>query len=77
MLYVLSPFKRKLTFSDGTVKVREFKSGEVFWMNEQTHIGENVGTTDTHVLLEETKGVVKPPVSSQKKTAPPSLPSGR
>jgi pimeloyl-ACP methyl ester carboxylesterase/quercetin dioxygenase-like cupin family protein len=56
VLYVLSPFKRKLTFPDGTVKVRDFKTGEVFWMEEQTHVGQNVGTTETHALLVEPKG---------------------
>jgi hypothetical protein len=55
VLYVLSPFKRKLTFPDGTVKVREFKTGEVFWMEEQTHVGENVGKTDSHALIVEPK----------------------
>ena len=61
MLYVLSPFKRSLTFPDGTVKTREFKLGEVFWMDEQTHIGKNVGTTESHALLVEPKGQVKSP----------------
>lgn len=55
MLYVLSPFRRKLTFPDGTTKEREFKTGEVFWMNEQTHVGKNVGTTESHALLVEPK----------------------
>jgi quercetin dioxygenase-like cupin family protein len=55
VLYVLSPFKRKLTFPDGTVKVRAFKAGEVFWMEEQTHVGENVGNTDSHALIVEPK----------------------
>src|SRR6266542_6171039 len=56
VLYVLSPFTRSLTFPDGTVKTREFKMGEVFWMDEQTHIGKNVGTTESHALLVEPKG---------------------
>lgn len=60
VLYVLAPFKRKLTFPDGTQKVRAFKTGEVFWMDEQIHIGQNVGTTDTHVLLVEIKGSARP-----------------
>jgi quercetin dioxygenase-like cupin family protein len=55
VLYVLSPFKRRLTFPDGTVKEREFKTGEVLWMDEQTHVGHNVGTTESHALIVEPK----------------------
>jgi hypothetical protein len=55
VLYVLSPFKRRLTFPDGTVKEREFKTGEALWMDEQSHIGQNVGTTESHALVVEPK----------------------
>jgi len=55
VLYVLSPFKRRLTFPDGTVKEREFKVREVLWMDEQIHIGHNVGTTESHALIVEPK----------------------
>jgi hypothetical protein len=55
MLYVLSPFKRRLTFPDGTVKERDFKVGEALWMDEQVHVGHNVGTTESHALLVEPK----------------------
>jgi beta-alanine degradation protein BauB len=69
VLYVLSDFKRKLTFPDGTVRVREFKTGEVLWMDEQTHVGQNVGTTPSHALLVEPKLGDKPtaPTSTTKK----------
>jgi beta-alanine degradation protein BauB len=56
MLYALSAFRRRLTFPDGTVSEREFKPGDVMWVPEQTHTGENIGTTDTEVLLVEVKG---------------------
>lgn len=56
VLYAQAPFKRLLTLADGTKKTREFKAGEVVWMKAQTHIGENVGTTETHVLIVELKG---------------------
>jgi len=55
VLYVLAPFTRRLTFPDGTTKERAFKAGEVFWMDEQTHIGHNVGTTESHALIVEPK----------------------
>jgi uncharacterized RmlC-like cupin family protein len=56
VLYALSAFRRRLTFPDGTTKEREFKPGDVMWVPAQTHIGENVGTTETEVLLVEVKG---------------------
>jgi hypothetical protein len=59
VLYVLSPFKRRLTFPDGTVKEREFKTGEALWMGEQIHVGQNIGTTESHALLVEPKVLAK------------------
>jgi beta-alanine degradation protein BauB len=59
VLYALSPFKRKLTFPDGKVLVRQFKTGDVIYMDEQKHIGENIGETDTHVVIVELKGSAK------------------
>jgi quercetin dioxygenase-like cupin family protein len=55
VLYALSPFKRKLTLPGGKVITREFKIGEVLWSDAQTHIGENVGDTPTHVIMVEMK----------------------
>jgi len=55
VLYALCPFKRRLTFDDGIIAVREFKGGEIMWSDEQSHIGENIGETNTHVLIVELK----------------------
>ncbi len=55
ILYALSSFKRTLTLPDGKIIKREFKEGDVMWSEEQTHIGENVGQTPTHVLIVELK----------------------
>ncbi|MFZ2629302.1 MAG: hypothetical protein WAX67_10525 [Rugosibacter sp.] len=55
VLYALSPFKRTLTLPDGKVIKREFKEGDVMWSEEQTHIGENIGQTPTHVVIVELK----------------------
>ncbi len=55
VLYALSSFRRKLSFPDGTSKERDFTAGDVIWMPEQTHIGENKGSTDTDVLIVEMK----------------------
>ena len=55
ILYALSAFKRKLIFENGESVEKEFKGGEVLWNNEQSHIGENIGETNTHVLIVELK----------------------
>ena len=55
VLYALSSFKRSLTLPGGKVLSRQFKAGDVMWSDEQTHIGENVGDTPTHVIIVELK----------------------
>lgn len=55
VLYALSAFRRSLTLPDGRVLVREFKPGDVMWSAAQTHIGENIGASATHVLIVEQK----------------------
>jgi len=55
VLYALTSFKRKLTFPDGKTAIREFKPGDVLWVEAQTHVGENIGQTETHVVIVELK----------------------
>ena len=55
ILHALSPFKRKLHFADGKTVIKEFIGGETFWSDEQDHSGENIGDTNTHVLIVELK----------------------
>lgn len=55
VLYAVGPFKRRIHLPDGKVLTREFKGGEVMWSGAQTHIGENVGSTETHVIMVELK----------------------
>ncbi len=57
VLYALEPFKRRLTFSNGKQMEREFKKGDAIWMDDQIHIGENIGKTETHVIIVELKPV--------------------
>ena len=57
VLQAIAPFKRKLTLSNGKTMTREFKAGEIVWMSAQSHIGENIGETDTHVLITELKEI--------------------
>lgn len=55
VLYALSTFKRRLTFGDGKTQEREIREGDVLWLPAQDHLGENIGTTSTEVLLVEVK----------------------
>ena len=55
VLYALSPFKRAITLPNGKVIMRQFKAGDVIYSEAQTHIGENVGDTETHVIMVELK----------------------
>ena len=55
VLCALSSFNRRLTLSDGRGGVREVRAGEVVWGKAQSHIGGNVGDTDTHVIIVEIK----------------------
>jgi hypothetical protein len=54
-LVALGDFKRTLTLPDGRVLTRTFRAGDVMWSPAQTHVGENVGTTPTHVVIVELK----------------------
>ena len=60
VLYALTPFKRQLTLGNGKTVTREVKAGEVLWSQAQEHIGENVGTSETHVIIIELKENVPP-----------------
>jgi hypothetical protein len=56
VLYALSSFKRTLTLPEkGVSATRDVKVGDIAWSGAQVHIGENVGTTDTHVIMIELK----------------------
>ena len=55
VLYAISPFRRRLTFPDGKTKELEFKAGDVVLLPAQKHVGENIGSTDTEVLIVELK----------------------
>lgn len=58
VLYALSAFKRRLHFENGNTADKEFKGGEIIWNDEQSHIGENIGQTNTHVLIVELKNAI-------------------
>jgi hypothetical protein len=55
VLCALSSFRRRFTLSGGRSAVRDVRAGDVAWGQAQSHIGENIGDTDTHVLIVELK----------------------
>jgi hypothetical protein len=55
VLYAESSFKRRLTFPDGRKQEVEVKTGSVGWMKAHMHIGENIGDTNTDVIIVELK----------------------
>jgi hypothetical protein len=56
VVVAMTPFRRQLHLPDGRTLTREFKAGDVMYSAGQSHIGENVGTSPTYVLLIEMKG---------------------
>ncbi len=56
VVYVLSGTKMRFTTADGKSEERESKAGTAVWSEPVTHSGENLGTSEAHVLLIELKG---------------------
>ena len=55
VLYAESSFKRRLTFPDERKQEVDVKEGSVVWMKAHIHIGENIGDTNTDVIIVELK----------------------
>ncbi len=55
VLYAQSSFKRRLVFPDGRKQEVDVKAGSIVWMKGHIHIGENIGDTDTDVIIVELK----------------------
>ncbi len=53
VLYVLSGFKIRFTFPDGTTRIREARAGEVLYSEAVMHSPENIGETDARGILVE------------------------
>jgi quercetin dioxygenase-like cupin family protein len=54
VMYTLSSFERRLIHGEQQRDV-QMPAGRVNWLTAQEHSGENIGTTDTHVLFVELK----------------------
>jgi quercetin dioxygenase-like cupin family protein len=70
-LYAESSFKRRLTFPDGRKQEVDVKAGSVVWMKGHIHVGENIGDTNTDVIIVELKDA-----NSVVSTASSSRPAG-
>lgn len=54
VLLMLSDIQRRLTVGNDVREV-SVKAGQALWSPAQVHVGENVGTTDSHVVFVELK----------------------
>lgn len=55
VLYVLTGFKIRFAFPDGSTRIRETHAGEVLYSEAVMHSPENIGETDAHGILVELK----------------------
>ena len=54
VVLMLSNFRRRLTVGENVREV-DVEAGQALWSPAQVHVGENIGTTDTHVIFVELK----------------------
>ena len=66
VMVTLSDFDRKLSVGERSRDV-SMATGQANWLPAQTHMGENIGSTPTHVIFVELKESV--PMSSSGETA--------
>lgn len=55
VMCILSAFQRRLHLDEGAARDVQMQPGQVHWLPAQRHVGENIGTTDTHVVFVELK----------------------
>ncbi len=51
IVYVLKPFKARITLPDGMQRISERKAGETYWNEAITRSVENIGSSDIHNLI--------------------------
>jgi quercetin dioxygenase-like cupin family protein len=64
IMYTLSAFERRLIGDAGDTRDVTLAAGETRWLDAQTHSGENIGDTPTHVLFVELKESEAGPTSA-------------
>jgi quercetin dioxygenase-like cupin family protein len=55
VMVTLSGFERRLVGKSGETRDVTLAPGEIRWLDAQTHSGENIGDTPTHVVFVELK----------------------
>ncbi|WP_229705052.1 cytoplasmic protein [Williamsia phyllosphaerae] len=70
VMITLSSFDRRISVVDRSVDVT-LGAGEVRWLDEQRHWGENTGDTDTHTIFVELKEAA--PQAAQETRLGPSV----
>jgi hypothetical protein len=55
VMITLSAFERRLVDAAGDSREASLEPGTVRWLGAQTHSGENIGQTPTHVVFVELK----------------------
>jgi len=55
VMVTLASFDRRLVAESGESRDVRLEPGEVRWLGAQTHSGENIGETPTHVVFVELK----------------------
>jgi quercetin dioxygenase-like cupin family protein len=55
VVYVLKPFKARITLPDGTHRISERKAGEAYWNEPISHAVENIGSGPILNLITEIK----------------------
>ncbi len=60
VVYALKPYKAKIRLADGTERMREGKTGDIFWNEPTNHSVQNLGEADIHNLVVEIKAATAP-----------------
>jgi beta-alanine degradation protein BauB len=55
IVYVFGDAKLKITYPDGRTEVNTLTPGKTYWREPVTHMAENVGGTEAHVIAVELK----------------------
>lgn len=70
VMYTLSTFERRLVAESGEARDVSLTAGEVRWLDAQTHSGENIGESPTHVLFVELKEDASPATRAETPLGP-------
>ena len=60
VVHTLSSFRRRFIGDEGQARDAALPQGQTLWLDAQTHSGENIGDTPTHVLFVELKDAATP-----------------